>query len=237
MFEFVGNVVQGGWDALGNVASTVGKGASYFVSDFFPAQQRSTMTSELAAPAGGSGMTYRPVIQENRSMVETWDFMSKGWIDTPYEQQFAVPIKVAESKALSDSISTMTQPDQKLSGLLSSVLGGIRQIKTVADEFIDLLGLKKHEPVSAGPTEIGNSPGVVVNTEPIREAGADVLTRIQLAGREMINQVKGLFGLGYPQTEPQGVYPVVTSIGGISAMSLLIIAGIVILIIFLRSKK
>jgi hypothetical protein len=78
MLEFVGNLVSGGWNALGNVVSGIGKGASSVVSSFFPASQKTTTVSEIAMPRENQGLSYRPVQTDFPSLFSFSNVVSGG---------------------------------------------------------------------------------------------------------------------------------------------------------------
>lgn len=245
MFEFVGNVVQGGWDALSNVVSTVGKGASYLTSAFFPTPQSTPIKSNIVAPAGGAGTTYRVTAPQNQSMIDTNYWADQGWLNSPWQDNLSIPTKVQASQNLANNISSTPQSGG-ISGMLADIWGGIKTgttnilgqttgIKTVVDEFLTIFGLKKQAVVNSGPTEVGNSPGTTINIGTSGTSGAD--TTLSSAVQGFINQVKGLFNLGYDQTGTQATAPVTTSAGGMSMTSILMIGAVIVgIILFVRKK-
>lgn len=242
MFEFVGNVVQGGWNALSNVTSAVGSGANYMVSSFFPAQQKTTILSETVQGANSYGNTFRSTIPENQSMIQSLSWADSGWFGSPYQNDLSIPVKVAESKNI-DSIVSGTQ-SKSISGMLADIWGGVKsgagaitkeisEVKTLADDIMGWFGINRGSTVYNGPTETGNSPGTIINTAPAGTSGADVATT---TAKGIIDQIKGLFNLGYDQTSVQPVSPVTTSAGALSGLSILLIAGVILFVIFARKK-
>ena len=101
--EFTSDVVSGGWNAIANITSGIGKGAEALISPFFPSPQKKTPTvSETVKSAGMVGQTFRPVDKENQSMVETSGmYLSDNFLSSQYAERFNAPTKVKESKALS----------------------------------------------------------------------------------------------------------------------------------------
>jgi len=114
--------------------------------------------------------------------------------------------------------------------------GQVSQIKTVADEFMQAWGLTRREPIPQGPQEAGNSPGPVSNTSDWRTAGADVTAAITTAGSQLINQVKGLFGLGYGAAGGQPVFGITHELEPTVKYGLLA-AGAVIVVLLLMGRK
>lgn len=201
--ELAGGIVQGGWDAIANITSGIGKGAEALISPFFPTPQKKTPTvSQIVEPMGAAGETYRTTMLENQSMVETQKMYAHGnYIGTQYEERFNAPAKVAESKQLSASVSK--KDSDWLGGGLDWALSQSKKIATVADEFMMTWDLKPREPISEGDKEIGNSPGTIVHLQ--KEIGKGVET-VKKMGAGMWGQIKGLFGIGY--SGPTGNQPV-----------------------------
>ncbi len=84
MFEFIGDIVGGGWDAVSNVVTGIGKGVSDFGSGFFPQPQRDKVVSEIVAPVNTRGISYRDITPDARSIQETAAWAEKFWLDSPY---------------------------------------------------------------------------------------------------------------------------------------------------------
>jgi len=201
--ELAGDLVSGGWNAVANITSGIGQGAEALISPFFPSPQKHTPTvSQIVAPMGATGLTYRPVDPENMSMVETQSmYADRNFLDTQYEERFNAPAKVAESKELSASVSK--KDSDWIGEGLTWALDQTKKVRTVADEFMELWGVKKREPISEGPTEIGNSPGTVTHTQKDIDKRVDTIKGM---GSGMLEQIKGLFSIGYPG--PTGDQPV-----------------------------
>jgi hypothetical protein len=70
MLEFLGGMIGGGWNAVSNIVSGIGKGASSVVSSFFPAQQKTTTISQLTLERENQGATFRPVKTDASSLFE-----------------------------------------------------------------------------------------------------------------------------------------------------------------------
>jgi hypothetical protein len=107
---------------------------------------------------------------------------------------------------------------------------GVDKVVTIWDK-IQTIG--KSPEVTVETPRAGSPEGVnVQNVDPkAADRGADTITKIQ----QIYDQVKGLFGLGYPSTESQPTAPVTTEAGsalpfGLS-MGALAVIGLVILFI------
>ena len=209
-------------------------------SGFFPTPQRDRVISEMNAPAGADGDTYREPIQENQSMIQTDWWNNIGWVNTPYEQQFAIGPKRQESAAIAESVSSsMAQPGgpDLLADMLDTIKGG-SQIGTVVNEFLNTWGIVDR-PVVKGTPRAGYPAGTDdTHYNTWANMGADVVTVGKRIGGAFIDQVKGLFNLGY--SGPSGSQPVFSiqhelepgiKIGAVG------IAAVIILVIFLMRRK
>ena len=221
---------SGGWMSVQNIINSIGRGAEALVSPFFPTPQKKTPTvSQINEQAGNDGLTYRPVIKENQSMVETNQmYAQSNFLGTQYEERFNPPAKVRESKNLSASVS-QTETDW-ISGSLDWALQQSKKVDTIVDYVIDKWHLKPREPISEGPSEIGNSPCVIANMQPSEGETPAAETKVsRVTG--IIDQVKGLFNLAFGG--PTGPQPV----NEIDSKQSLGIAAIIILALFLLVKK
>lgn len=232
--ELAGDVVAGGWGAVSNIIRGIGQGAESLISPFFPSSQKHTPTkSDIVAPMGTAGTIYRQVDPENPSMNETNFYARNDWIGSPYALNLAPATKKAESQSLAESVSTTRQGP--VDTIYDVVKGGIEsgiKIKTLADEFMRVWNLKPREPISEGPREIGNSPGVVVNMQSEGGRQADVLIE---RGKNIIDQIKGFFSVGYEApTGDQPVHDIEQNItpGKIPAKTLAVV-GVIAAIYFL----
>lgn len=240
MLGFIGQTVEGGWNALANITAGIGKGASTLVSGFFPTPQRETIKSESIAAAGGGGQTYRTTLPENLSMGWTRNFADQDWIGSPYQNQFAVPIKIKESKDLAAKVSTEMQrgPVETFVDVAKWGTEQAVKITTAADEFMYAWGLKKREPISEGPKETGASRGTVQYLNDIRDKTAAVLPAVKAAGGAILDQVKGLFNLGYEPTGGQPVFSIQHELDPKTKLTAgMIAAGIIIALLLLGRKK
>lgn len=239
MLGFMGQTVQGGWDALTNITAGIGKGASTLVSGFFPAPQRETIKSESVLAAEGSGLTYRPVLPENLSMGWTQNFAKQDWIGSPYEPQFSVPAKTKETQELAAKVSAEMQrgPVETFVDVLGKFTIGATKITTAADNFMVAWGLKKREPVPQGPKETGNSPGLIQYLNDIRDKTAAVLPTMKAVGGAILDQVKGLFSLGYEPTGSQPVFAIQHELDPKTKTTAMVVAGIIIVLLLLGRRK
>ena len=232
--EFTSDVVSGGWNAIANITSGIGKGAEALISPFFPSPQKKTpILSETVKSAGMVGQTFRPVAKENQSMVETSGmYLSDNFLSSQYAERFNAPAKVAESKALSASVSA--KDSDWLGNSLTWALEQSKKISTIADSFIELWGLKPREPISEGAAEIGNSPGTVEHLQKDFYRQAET-TKTWAKG--FLDQVKGLFGIGYEgPAGGQPVQDVTHEIGPFTRAEFGTIAIVVIALLLLGRK-
>ncbi len=234
MFEFVGNIVGGGWDAVSNVVNTVGQGASSLVSGFFPSTQRAMpIVSDTAKAAGGSGMTYRPTPLENQSMVESFAYRAQNWIDTPYEGQFAVDVGTRiPQPTWGDNLADFF-------GKVKTPLQEYYTVKTLASNIAQDLGLVRRETITETPRAGYPAGQDVQHLNDIRQTGASVLSMIKGAGGAFMDQVKGLFNLGYPQNTAQPGFTLRHELepSGKTTIGLAVAAAVIILVIFLGRKR
>ncbi len=246
MFEFVGNIVQGGWDAIGNVTGTIGRGASYVASGFFPTTQRTTpIVSATTKAAGGSGMTYRPTPPENQSMFESLAWASQDWLNSPYEEQLARGYNTPGRQALANIMSGGAPSKSWGDNLVdffkgtANILGQAGQVKTIVNDFMQDWGLVKRETVVSTPREGYPAGQDEQHLNDIGQAGANVLTMIRGAGGAFLDQVKGLFNLGYPQNSSQPGFVLQHEIqpSAKTTIGLAAAAGIIILVIILGRRK
>jgi hypothetical protein len=91
MFEFVGNLVGGSWNAVSNIVSGIGKGASSFVSGFFPTSQKTTTISSITLPRENQGATFRPVKTDASSLFTSGGYVGGG-IDPSAGTQVTQPV-------------------------------------------------------------------------------------------------------------------------------------------------
>jgi hypothetical protein len=232
-----GRLVDGG---IENIENTRGEVLSTQPSGFFPTPQREQVISEMHAPAGAEGQTYRDIIQENQSMIETDWWNRIGWIGTPYEQQYAEIPKRRESIDLSESVSG-TVKEEMPQNLLGDILGTIRaggQIGTVVSEFLYNWGITDREPVRGTPRA-----GYPAGTDDTHYSNwtskaADVVTVGKRIGGAFLNQVKGLFNLGYKGPEgPQPVFAIQHELEPSVKIGAIGIVAIILLVIFLIRRK
>jgi len=128
------------------------------------------------------------------------------------------------------SLTTSGTIDQGLDWALTTS----QKVGTLWNQVEDLFG-KKREVIVETP-RAGAAEGT--NVQHVNDpgtSGGDVQTVLTKAG-EIINQVKGLFGIGYPQTETQPVAGVQTGAGGLAGLSMTTLA-IIGLIVYLIARK
>jgi len=216
---------ESGWDSINNVINA--PPASILPSGFFPSPQYTTIKSETTKAAGGTGQTFRLTAPENPSMIESNYWSSLGWIGSPYEDDKAIPVKIAESKGLAASI----EKRDPIGESLDWALGVSKQVGTL---YQQIKGQFQPREVIVETPRAGYPEGQdIMHTNDLSQRCADVVT----VGKQLYAQVKGLFGLGYPATEKQPVPGVKHEIAGIAGLSLGSIAIIALLIILFMRKK
>ncbi|MCJ7805913.1 hypothetical protein MUP46_04710 [Patescibacteria group bacterium] len=221
------DLVAGSWAALDNVLNSLNVGVQ--PSGFYPTPQRNTIKSETLQAAGGSGTTYRQTIPENQSWLESVGYALNGWLGSPYEAQYSKTAKTAESQSLAALVETK-KPGPIDEGL-DWALDTTKKIATVWDQLSGLFG-KKREVITETPRAGSPEGKNVQNVNDTPNRSADVDKVFAYAG-QIIDQVKGLFGLGYPQTMPQPAGGVQTELGGLAGLSMgtLAIAALIILLL------
>ena len=233
--EMAGDLVSGGWGAIANITSGIGKGAEALISPFFPSPQKQAPTvSQIVAPMGATGQTFRPTDPENISMVETQKMYAEGnYIGTQYAERFNAPAKVAESKQLSASVSK--KDSDWFGNTLDWALEQSKKIATVADQYMEVWDLSKREPISEGPKEVGNSPGTVTHLQ--KDIDKRVGT-IKTTGSKLLAQFKGLFSVGYEgPTGDQPAHQTKTGTEFLEPRTTIAFAAVAIIAAFLLLRK
>lgn len=236
MFQIAAELVTGGWDAIDNITQGIGKGASALVSGFFPAAQRDKVVSETVQAAGGSGKTSRATAPEGQSWIETMEFATRGWLDSPYEAQYAIPAKIQESKQLAQSVSAPKSADWIGEGL-DWALKQTGKFTTLADE---LMGVLRPREVIVGTPRAGYPEGQdEQHLNDWTSRAAEVLSLGKSLGSDFIKQVKGLFNLGFGQTEAQPGFQIQHELqpSRQTWIGLAVIAAVIIAVVFLGRKK
>jgi len=220
-------LVAGTWAALDNVLDSLNVGLQ--PSGFYPTPQRKTIKSETMQAMGGSGTTYRETAPENQSWLESVGYALKGWIGSPYEKQYSVTSKTAESQSLAASVES--KKPAPIDEGLDWALDTTKKIGTLWDQLSGLFG-KKREVIKETPRAGSPEGKDVQNVNDTGNRSADVDKVTTYAG-QIISQVKGLFGLAFPQMEAQPAAGVQTELGGLAGlpMSTLIIIGLVLLLV------
>lgn len=108
------------------------------------------------------------------------------------------------------------------------------KLLTFWNQIEDTFG-KKREVIVETPRAGAPDGKDVQHVDSPGTSGADTQTILTKAG-EIINQVKGLLGIGYPQTVPQPVSGVQTELGGLAGLSMGTLA-IIGLILYLMTRK
>jgi hypothetical protein len=212
----------GGWASINNILEGIGKGADYLSSSFFPTPQYNTIRSDTVERAGADGTAYRQTTAENQSMIETDWWARLGWVGSPYEDSNAIPVKVAESKGLDQSVSATK------SGPVETTDWG-RVVETGVMLYDKIKGIFSPRETVEGEPRAGTIEGRNEQHTDIEvNRGPDIVTTT----KDFYDQVKGLFGLGYPQSQPQPSVPVhheAATVNGVSLTMPMLIGGAVLL--------
>jgi hypothetical protein len=242
----VGGLVAGGWDAVSNVVDYAGSGVSTLASGFFPAPQVEQVQHLSIQPMGGSGMTYRPVAADAPSFRETAQMAIDNWLGSPYEENLST------TRAGTTSLDHMIQATQNRPGPLDSVgnlvdwlrtgseqvLGTARSIRTAADELMELFGVTPRETIPGTPRAGSQEGRDETHYNDLRSMGAMVYEAVQGWGSNFVDQMKGLFGIGYTPTQSQPGFAIRHELSP-SRGTTIGIAGViaVLVIVWLLGKK
>ncbi|KPK75273.1 MAG: hypothetical protein AMJ79_11845 [Phycisphaerae bacterium SM23_30] len=219
--------------AVNSITNLLQTNQSQVGSGFFPTAQREKIVSEITQPAGGAGQTYRTTSPDAPSIFETVKMALQGWIGTPYQQQYSVPAKVTESKQLADVVTT--KPADKIEQGLDWAIEQTKKVTTLWDQIKSTWD-KPREVIAEKPRAGYPEGQNLIHYNDEVDRGANVAEQILVLGKQFYDQVKGLFGLGYPSTGTQPVATVeheVSLAGGLNWGIVLIIA----IVLYLVTKK
>ncbi len=236
IFQMAGDLVSGGWDALANITSGIGEGVSRIGSTFFPGPQRSEpIISEITQAGNYSSWPY-PAGPDASTIWKTAAMADNQWIGSPYAEQLGPTIRAAESLKLEAMVSTTPSLIENIfTGLKGAVAAG-REIRTLADELFQPWDPREtvYGKPQAGYPEGRNEQ----HLNDLTQAGAEVWLKAKAGAEAILEQVKGLFNLGFPQQAGQPVFGVKHEIQPSKGLSTgLIIAGVVIVLVILLSRK
>lgn len=241
IIEMAGGLVSGGWDALTNITSGIGKGASRIGSAFFPATQRTTIQSEITKPAGGAGATYRPTAIEAPEFWATMQMAADQWLASPYEDQYAVQKMTQESQELARTVSSVKQ--EGIGGMFADIMAGLewtagqsRKITTLVDE---VMGPWLPRETIKGTPQAGYPEGRDErHLSDLTQRGAEVFATVKTGAQAILDQVKGLFNIGFPQQGSQPAFGIQHELSPSKGLSIgLIIAGVILVLIILLGRK
>jgi len=244
IIEMAADLVQGGWDALWNITSGIGKGAGSVISGvggiFFPTSQKTTIQSEITEAAGFEN-AYRDISVDAPSVWETNWYSKSDWLEGPYAEQFAVLTKIKESTALNEMVSGTKQ--DPIGDMFANIMGALEgageisgRVATIADRIV---GPWVPREVIKGKPDAGFPEGRnEQHSSNLSNKGAQVVDIFKTGMQGIYDQVRGLFNIGYPQPAPQPVPNIRTEItpSGIST-GMLLIGGLIVLVILLGKKK
>lgn len=181
---------------------------------FFPTRQYDIIRSETTQPAGGTGTTFRETLPENQSMIESNWWANMGWLNSPYEADKAVPAKVAESKQLA---ATVEPPRDPLAEGLDWALSTSVKAATLYDQI--KTAFSPREVISETPRAGYPDGRDVRHTNDMTQRSAEVYQ----TGRQLYDQVRGLFNLGFEQAQAQPAAAITTGGIGIGTIALLVL--------------
>lgn len=243
MLGLIGDVVQGGWDAIDNIGQTIGQGVSTLASGFFPIPQKTRIVSDTIEPANTAGAPYRPVAPEQQSIYETAQWASNEWLGSPYEDNFAIPTKREESQTFSQRISATPEPAGDFLGdifeAIRSAGEASREVKTIVDEIGSDWGLIPRETITGTPRAGYPEGRDEQHLTDLRTMGANVLEIGRSLFGTLTEQVKGFFNLGYQQESNQPAIAIRHELqpSGKTTTGIIIIGVILLIIYFLGRRK
>jgi len=220
--KFGTDLVSGGWDAIDNILAT---------GTPFPAQQRETVKSETVQAAEGSGQTYRPTIAENQSMLESAAWRSAGWLNSPYAEELSVGFKSAESQQLAEKMGPKADP---FGESLDWALAQTMKVTTIFDKVKEFW--EPREVITETPRQGYPEGKNVRHLNETSEKGADVVKAGKALVGGIVDQVKGLFNLGFEATGKQPVFAIEHEIEPSVKIGVGVIAAVVILLLLLRKR-
>ncbi len=216
MFELAAGLMDDTFGAIGNVWTGVTNTVGSTFSGFFPTPQtREPIRTEIAQPAISLGVP-RVTYGDAPSLAETAEWARNNWMDSPYEAQFAPNLRAADP---------ITTPWEKAIGNIWTGLGNtfVQVNERLPEILMRKIGIiPESQPVnSAGGWEIHTQT----------PAPSGINTTPAPAGQ----QPGGYFNLGFlPDWMKAPVVPIPKTDVSVSSGSLLMIAGILIVILMIR---
>lgn len=206
MFNTFGDLIGGGINAVTTLAQSLQRGISDFGGSL-PTPQKTQTVSQITQSANTLGTTYRATSPDAPSILETLNMYAQGWINSPYELQYAVEPKITESQELAAAISSTSQK-KPLTGTLSDILAAARtglqtagEIKTVVNEYKQIFDAITHETIKGTPRAGTPEGRNEANVETSPTTGTSILNLGKAYGEAFISQLKGLFNLGYESSQ------------------------------------
>ena len=237
IFQMAGDLVSGGWNALANITSGIGKGVSRIGSTFFPGQQRvEPIRSEITQGANylSVPLTKSP---DAWSIWETMGMADNQWVGSPYAEQLGPTVKALESLKLAESVSTTPSLIDNIFTGLKDAASASRDIRTLADELISPW-FPRSETVYGRPQAGYPAGRNEQHLNNLTQAGAEAWQVAKSSAGAILDQVKGLFNLGFPQQAGQAVFGIKHEVQPSKGLSIgLIVAGVVIVLVILVSRK
>lgn len=208
IIEAAGGLISGGWDAISNITSGIGKGISRIGSTFFPAQQQARIESNTIQQANYASTPF-PKSQQAATVYELY-----APPPSPNQYQY-----YGDPTALVGPTQAPGQAPEL--NLWDRISKGVEWAGQQAGKIKGIADIFKPPPAPTPP-----------NT------GAKVVQMAKAGANAILDQIKGLFNLGFPQQGPQpafGITHQVTPSPGLSTG--LIVAGIILVIIVLTKGK
>ena len=222
------DLASGGWGSVDNIIAGIGKGAETVWGAVFPAQQRESVKSETVQAAGATGQTFRPTIQENQSMIESEKWRAAGWFGSPYQEELSIKAKRTEGMNIAESIGPRVDT---IGDPLDWALEQTKKVTTLYDQLRNLWDPR--EVIEETPRE-GYPEGKDVRhlNEKVEQGAAVVKAGAQVIGG-VVDQVKGLFNLGFDQGK-QPAFSIQHELEPTTKIGIGVIAAILILVLLLR---
>lgn len=226
----------GGLDAAWNIdLAQLTAPASYQPSGFYPANQRIDVENINIPPATGLGFDVVPLDPGIPSINETLAMSMNNWIGSPYEIVFGPPVvKAKESTGLASMISDASE---KIKGIYEPLEKGLSWATDVKTKITNLWDVFSGDYEARAPVPYGSSQAQEgTASETHYNDMTDMAASVYRAGAGMIEQVKGLFSRGYPQSESQGTAGITSELSRGAGLSIVTIIIIVLLAILLWKK-
>jgi len=206
--QSAGGLIQGGFDAVGNIFSAATKPITTFASGFFPPQRTQPIKSQITKPMPQTGLTYMPTLPELASFGEKW----VGEIaDTAPTLEVRTVVK-PESNWLSGITSGLGQG-------LADVFGQVKSSVVDSGQLGNIIMTKWGLVETADPNNLGDGGN--------NDSGFNPFGWLPWAGQgETGGQPKQTYGIGYTLDSARQAIgtPGMIAIGAAAVLGIILIA-------------